>query len=59
MVEVIPSEIVLAYGGYLISLGKISFIGARVDKRLLARSIARWFYGLDNGVRPIFKYKIR
>ncbi|RFU70644.1 DedA family protein [Peribacillus saganii] len=28
MIEVIPSEIVLAYGGYLISLGKVSFIGA-------------------------------
>lgn len=27
MIEVIPSEIVLAYGGYLVSLGKISFIG--------------------------------
>lgn len=28
MVEVIPSEIVLSYGGYLVSIGKISFIGA-------------------------------
>lgn len=28
MVEVIPSEIVLAYGGYLISIGDIHFLGA-------------------------------
>ncbi|CAH0119183.1 MULTISPECIES: DedA family protein [unclassified Paenibacillus] len=28
MLEVIPSEIVLAYGGYLVSTGQISFIGA-------------------------------
>ncbi|MBS4190869.1 DedA family protein [Bacillus sp. FJAT-49705] len=28
MVEVIPSEIVLSYGGYLISTGKINFLGA-------------------------------
>ncbi|MCG1022519.1 DedA family protein [Sutcliffiella horikoshii] len=30
MVEVIPSEIVLGYGGYLISIGKIGFTGALV-----------------------------
>lgn len=28
MIEVIPSEIVLAYGGYLVSIGKVSFIAA-------------------------------
>lgn len=28
MVEVIPSEIVLSYGGYLISIGKLNFFGA-------------------------------
>lgn len=28
MVEVIPSEIVLAYGGYLVSLGEVHFLGA-------------------------------
>ncbi|MDR9857097.1 DedA family protein [Paenibacillus sp. VCA1] len=28
MIEVIPSEIVLAYGGFLVSSGHISFIGA-------------------------------
>ncbi|WP_218943995.1 DedA family protein [Bacillus aquiflavi] len=28
MIEVIPSEIVLSYGGFLISIGKINFFGA-------------------------------
>ncbi|AZS17243.1 DedA family protein [Paenibacillus lutimineralis] len=28
MIEVIPSEIVLAYGGYLVHTGRINFIGA-------------------------------
>ena len=28
MIEVIPSEIVLSYGGYLVSIGKLSFSGA-------------------------------
>ena len=28
MIEIIPSEIVLAYGGYMISQGMISFPGA-------------------------------
>ncbi len=27
MIEVIPSEVVLSYGGYLVSIGKISFVG--------------------------------
>ncbi len=30
MIEVIPSEIVLSYGGYLIHLGEINFIGALI-----------------------------
>lgn len=30
MVEVIPSEIVLAYGGYLVFIGEINFFGAMV-----------------------------
>ncbi len=30
MVEVIPSEIVLGYGGFLISIGEIGFIGATI-----------------------------
>ncbi len=28
MVEVIPSEIVLAYGGYLVSQGQITIVGS-------------------------------
>lgn len=28
MIEIIPSEIVLGYGGYMISLGEINFVGA-------------------------------
>ena len=28
MIEVIPSEIVLAYGGYMVSQGTITFVGA-------------------------------
>ncbi|MDZ5473818.1 DedA family protein [Bacillus sp. 31A1R] len=31
MVEVIPSEIVLSYGGFLISIGEIHFIGALIS----------------------------
>ncbi|OIK10301.1 DedA family protein [Bacillus sp. MUM 13] len=42
MVEVIPSEIVLAYGGYLISIGKISFLGA-VLAGAIGGIIAQWF----------------
>lgn len=30
MVEVIPSEIVLAYGGYLVFIGEINFFGAMI-----------------------------
>lgn len=30
MMEVIPSEIVLAYGGYLVSIGEINFFGAMI-----------------------------
>ncbi|MBY0123775.1 DedA family protein [Bacillus sp. S/N-304-OC-R1] len=42
MVEVIPSEIVLAYGGYLVSIGKISFAGA-VVAGTIGGVIAQWF----------------
>lgn len=27
MIEIIPSEIVLAYGGYMVSTGSIGFVG--------------------------------
>ncbi|EKN64781.1 hypothetical protein BABA_22873 [Neobacillus bataviensis LMG 21833] len=53
MVEVIPSEIVLAYGGYLVSIGKISFVGA-VIAGTIGGLIAQWFlYWLGRyGGRP-------
>ncbi|SFX19215.1 membrane protein DedA, SNARE-associated domain [Thermoactinomyces sp. DSM 45891] len=50
MVEVIPSEIVLAYGGYLISIGKVEPIGALlagVIGGVLAQLFLYWagYYG--------------
>jgi membrane protein DedA with SNARE-associated domain len=53
MVEVIPSEIVLAYGGYLVSIGEISFPGA-VIAGTIGGIIAQWFlYWLGRyGGRP-------
>ncbi|SFI59602.1 DedA family protein [Thermoflavimicrobium dichotomicum] len=50
MVEVIPSEIVLAYGGFLVSSGKISFIGAVIAGTIggvLAQLFLYWlgYYG--------------
>lgn len=54
MVEIIPSEIVLAYGGFLISKGEISFIGA-VIAGTIGGVIAQWFlYWIGRyGGRPI------
>ncbi|NHM30755.1 DedA family protein [Neobacillus terrae] len=53
MVEVIPSEVVLAYGGYLISLGKMSFAGA-IFAGTIGGTIAQLFlYWLGSyGGRP-------
>jgi membrane protein DedA with SNARE-associated domain len=50
MVEVIPSEIVLAYGGFLVYSGKINFIGALVAGTIggvLAQIFLYWmgYYG--------------
>ncbi|WP_018130291.1 DedA family protein [Effusibacillus pohliae] len=50
MIEIIPSEIVLAYGGYLVSLGKINFAGAVVAGTIggvLAQLFLYWagYYG--------------
>lgn len=54
MIEVIPSEIVLAYGGFLISEGKITFIGA-IIAGTIGGTIAQWFlFWLGSyGGRPI------
>lgn len=42
MIEIIPSEIVLAFGGYMVSIGKINFIGA-VIAGTIGGVIAQWF----------------
>lgn len=43
MIEVIPSEIVLGYGGYLISAGKISFLMAFIAG-IIGGTMAQLFY---------------
>ncbi|MBN2910426.1 DedA family protein [Polycladomyces sp. WAk] len=50
MVEVIPSEIVLAYGGYLVSRGEVTFVGAVIAGTIggvLAQLFLYWagYYG--------------
>lgn len=53
MIEVIPSEIVLSYAGFLVANGKISFVGA-VITGTIGGTLAQIFYtGLDTteGVR--------
>lgn len=50
MIEVIPSEIVLGYGGYMISQGKINFVGAVIAGTIggtLAQLFLYWagYYG--------------
>ena len=58
MVEVVPSEIVLAYGGYMISIGKIGFWGAvvfGVIGGLFAQLFLYWF-GYYGGRPLVLKY---
>lgn len=53
MVEVIPSEIVLAYGGYLISLGKMSFAGVIIAGTIGGTVAQLFLYWLGSyGGRP-------
>ncbi|MFD2216196.1 DedA family protein [Metabacillus endolithicus] len=56
MLEVIPSEIVLGYGGYMIVLGKIGFIGA-IIAGVIGGTIAQLFlYWLGSiGGRPFLE----
>lgn len=56
MLEVIPSEIVLGYGGYMIVLGKIGFIGAIVAG-VIGGTIAQLFlYWIGSiGGRPFLE----
>lgn len=58
MIEVIPSEIVLSFGGYLVSQGSISYIGA-VLFGTIGGVIAQWFVywiGLYGGRPFLEKY---
>lgn len=56
MIEIIPSEVVLAYGGYLVHSGHISFVGA-VIFGILGGVIAQLFvYWIGRyGGRPILE----
>ncbi|MBG9445216.1 DedA family protein [Cytobacillus firmus] len=58
MVEVIPSEIVLSYGGFLVSTGKIHFIGALlagIAGGTLAQLFLYWL-GAYGGRPVLYKY---
>lgn len=58
MVEVIPSEVVLAYGGYLVSIEKINMVGA-VIAGTIGGVIAQWliyWLGYFGGRPMIMKY---
>jgi membrane protein DedA with SNARE-associated domain len=61
MIEVIPSEIVLSYGGYLVAKGEITFTGA-VIAGVIGGTIAQWFlywlgyYGGRTAVLKFGKY---
>jgi len=56
MIEILPSEIVLAYGGYMVLLGKIDFVGA-VIAGVVGGTIAQLFlYWLGSyGGRPFLE----
>ena len=55
MIEVIPSEIVLGYGGYLISAGKISFLMAFIAGIIGGTMAQLFLYWLGiYGGRPFF-----
>jgi membrane protein DedA with SNARE-associated domain len=58
MVEIIPSELVLAYAGYLVSEGEITFIGALIAGVIggtLAQSFLYWL-GYYGGRTFVLKY---
>jgi membrane protein DedA with SNARE-associated domain len=66
MIEVIPSEIVLAYGGYIVSKGTVSFVGAVIAGTIggtIAQLFLYWmgYYGgrafLDKYGKYIFIHK--
>ena len=56
MVEVIPSEIVLSYGGFMVGLGHINFVGAVIAGTIgatIAQMILYWIGSL--GGRPFLE----
>lgn len=56
MIEIIPSEIVLGYGGYMISLGKISWVGAVVAGTIGGTLAQLFLYWLGYyGGRPVLE----
>jgi len=58
MIEVIPSEIVLAYAGYLVSRGEVSFVGAVIAGTIggtIAQLFLYWL-GLYGGRPFLDKY---
>ncbi|MBE1446597.1 membrane protein DedA with SNARE-associated domain [Paenibacillus sp. OAS669] len=58
MLEVIPSEIVLSYGGYLVSQGSVSFLGAIIFGTLgcLIQQVFLYWIGRYGGRPFIEKY---
>lgn len=56
MVEIIPSEIVLAYGGYLVHQGHINFVGAVVFGTVGAVTAQVFLYWIGRyGGRPVLE----
>jgi membrane protein DedA with SNARE-associated domain len=54
MLEVIPSEIVLSYGGYMISQHKITFVGAVIAGTIV--QLFLYWIGLYGGRSFLDKY---
>lgn len=53
MIEIIPSEVVLAYAGYLVSKGEISFIGAIIAGTIGGTAAQLFLYWIGmHGGRP-------
>lgn len=56
MIEIIPSEIVLGYGGYMISLGKISWVSAVIAGTIGGTLAQLFLYWLGYyGGRPVLE----
>ncbi|MDN4592994.1 DedA family protein [Polycladomyces subterraneus] len=56
MLEVIPSEIVLSYGGYMVSQGKINFVGAVIAGTIGGTIAQHFLYWIGRyGGRPFLE----